>query len=65
MKILSTAYKTRDLDKKVMKMALVPDYDSTYYYVDSNGHRASYTSTKWIVTDVLDCEVEFESAAAA
>lgn len=65
MKILSTAYKTRDLDKKVMKMALVPDYDSTYYYVDSNGHRASYTSTKWIITDVLDCEVEFESAAAA
>jgi hypothetical protein len=64
MKILSTAYKTRAFDNKVMKMALVPDYDSTYYYVDSNGHRASYTSTKWIITDVFDCEVEFEKAAA-
>jgi hypothetical protein len=63
MKILTTAYKTRDLDKKVMKMALVPDYDSTYYYVDSNGYRASYTSTKWIITDVFDCEVELVAAA--
>lgn len=61
MKILSTAYKTRAFDKKVMKMALVPDYDSTYYYVDSNGHKASYTSTKWIITDVFD----FEATLAA
>jgi hypothetical protein len=58
MKILSTAYKTREYDKKIMKLALVPDYDSTYYYVDSNGQRVSYTSTKWIITKVFDCELE-------
>jgi hypothetical protein len=58
MKILSTAYKTRTFDNKIMKMALVPDYDSTYYYVDSNGQRASYTSTKWIITKVFDFEAE-------
>lgn len=58
MKILSTVYKTRKFDNKVMKMCLVPDYESTYYYVDSNGQRASYTSTKWIITKVFDCEAE-------
>lgn len=58
MKILSTHVKTREYDKKVMVMGLVPDYDSTYYYLDGNGHRASYTPTKWIILKVYDWEAE-------
>ena len=59
MKILSTIVKKRAYDNKPMMLGLVPDYDSTYYYTDSNGHRASYTPTKWIIVKVFDCEAEF------
>ena len=58
MKILSTCVKTRAYDKKLMVMGLTPDYDSTYYYLDSNGQRASYTPTKWIILKVYDWETE-------
>jgi hypothetical protein len=58
MKILSTYVKTREYDKKLMVMGLTPDYDSTYYYLDGNGYRASYTPTKWIILKVYDWEAE-------
>ncbi len=60
MKILATEMKRRAFDGKLQLMALVPDYDSTYYYLDSNGQRASYTSTMWIITKVYDWEIDLQ-----
>ena len=65
MKILSTVFKTRKFDNKLMKLGLVPDYDCTYYYVDSNGLRASYTPTKWIILNVYDYEIELTNSKIA
>jgi len=58
MKILATEVKRREYDNKLCVLSLIPDYDSTYYYNDGYGNKASFTPTKWITTKVYEWEAE-------
>lgn len=58
MNILETEYKQRAFDGKWQKLIKIVDIENPYSYMDGKS-KITLFSTKWLVANVYDYEIEF------